>query len=212
MGNAFSADGPLGELLSKAWDLLVLNVLTLLCSLPLITAGCALTAAYSVCWQIKEGHVPVFRTFFTAFKANIKQATILWVILFLILQILLVDYAIVLKTQPIYRDIAVIVLFVAAIMVLMTMLWTFALQAHFENSVRQTLKNGFLLSIGYLMRSIAMVAMACVPIICFWLVDSTIVFAVVVFYGISLPLYGNSLLLRSVFTDLQKTQVDNTDS
>lgn len=199
MGNAFSPDGPLAELLEKAWNLLVLNILTVVCCLPVVTIGCSITAAYSVCKQIREGHASVFRTFFEAFSSNWKQATILWMILFLILQILIVDYAIVLQTQPQCQDILEVVLLVSAVLWLMTMLWTFALQASFDNKVTQTLKNAFLLSFGFVFRSIIMVVVVCLPVACFWLVDSSIVIVVVVLYGVSLPIYGNHLLLRKTF-------------
>ena len=44
----FDIDSPLGQLLTKITDLLILNLCFLICCLPIFTIGASLTALYSI--------------------------------------------------------------------------------------------------------------------------------------------------------------------
>ena len=48
MGKLFDMDGPLLRGLNKLADLMWLNILTIICCLPVFTAGAAITAAHYV--------------------------------------------------------------------------------------------------------------------------------------------------------------------
>lgn len=66
-------------------NLLCLNVLWLLCCLPVITAGAATTALYHVIFlYITKQDDGVVRPFFKAFKENFKTTTPVWVLHFMI--------------------------------------------------------------------------------------------------------------------------------
>ena len=74
MKSLFNLDNPVMQFLSRAADIMLLNMLTLVCSLPIITAGAALSALHKV------GQDIVFETeggglvpFFQAFRGNFKQ-------------------------------------------------------------------------------------------------------------------------------------------
>ena len=77
MGGLFSADGKLAQVLGKAAELVILNVLWIVCSIPVVTAGAAAAAFYTVALKmIKNEESYVFRSFFQAFKENFKQAAV----------------------------------------------------------------------------------------------------------------------------------------
>lgn len=60
MGKFFDIDSPLMQFLNKVADLMLLNLLTLICCIPLITAGAALTAAHYVVLKMRrneEGYI-----------------------------------------------------------------------------------------------------------------------------------------------------------
>ena len=81
-GSLFSLDSPLGQALSKFTDILILNLLFVLCSIPIITIGASYTALYSVTRRlVKDEEHHIVRSFFKAFKSNFRQATIIWLIL-----------------------------------------------------------------------------------------------------------------------------------
>ena len=59
-------------------DLLILNFLTLFCSLPVITIGPALCGLYTVSLKVaRDEPVETIRMFFAAFKKNFFQGMIL---------------------------------------------------------------------------------------------------------------------------------------
>ena len=78
----FSYDSPVSQILLKLSWSCYLNLLWLLCSLPVFTIGASTTALYAVTLKIaaeKEGNLTV--QFFRAFRDNFHQATVLWLIL-----------------------------------------------------------------------------------------------------------------------------------
>ena len=77
----FNYDNFVIRALNKMTDLLVLNILFLVCSIPIVTVGAALCAMYSVNLKsVRYGDGYVLSRFFSAFKENFKQATIAWLI------------------------------------------------------------------------------------------------------------------------------------
>ena len=70
----FNLDSPLMKFLSRMTDILWLNILTVVCSIPIITAGASFTALHYVCLKMvrdEEGYIT--KTFFRSFKENLKQ-------------------------------------------------------------------------------------------------------------------------------------------
>lgn len=79
--------------LTKICDMVCLNVLWLICCIPIITIGASTTALYTIMLKMvknEEGYI--FRSFFKAFKENFKQSTIIWIILLALGIICCLDY------------------------------------------------------------------------------------------------------------------------
>ena len=211
MWNVFSPDSELGALLEKVFNLLILNLLTVLCCIPVVTIGAALTASMSTCFQMQEGSVAVCKTFFKEFRSNFKKSTLIWIVAFLIMQLLAVNYVILLKTQPELGGIAEIALIILAVLTAMSIKWSCGLQAYFTNTAWQTAKNSVLLSLGYLHYSIAMLLVDCIPVVLFLLVDSNVAFFAAVLYGVAAPGYVGSLLMKKVFLKLQEQETQKEE-
>lgn len=79
--NLFSMDGPLYKFGNLVFDLFVLNLLWVIFSLPFFTIGASTTALfYAVGKRIRGDEGYLFRDFWTSFKMNFKQGTIVWLI------------------------------------------------------------------------------------------------------------------------------------
>ena len=77
----FSPDGALARLLNTLGNLIVLNILMIICCVPVFTAGAAMTALYTMVMRMaRKEDGKIISEYFKAFKANFKQATILWLI------------------------------------------------------------------------------------------------------------------------------------
>ena len=75
----FDMDKPLMRGLSVVTDLIILNILTFICCLPVFTAGAAFTALYTIVIRIiRNEDGSVVKDYFRAFRSNFKKATLLW--------------------------------------------------------------------------------------------------------------------------------------
>ena len=77
----FAPDGKLAGFLNALGNLIVLNILTLICSIPIFTFGASMTALYTMVMRMaRKEDGKIISEYFKAFKANFKPATILWLI------------------------------------------------------------------------------------------------------------------------------------
>ena len=84
----FNPESRFMEALSTISDLMILNLVTLVCCLPVITIGAALTGMHYVLLKMvrrEEGYI--VRSYFKSFKENFLQATIIWILFLLFLGI-----------------------------------------------------------------------------------------------------------------------------
>ena len=95
----FDLDSPLINVLNKMADLMWLNILTLICCIPIITAGAAFTSMHYVALKIVRNEESyITRSFFKSFKTNFRQATLIWLMILLIAAVLGGDYYIITKS------------------------------------------------------------------------------------------------------------------
>ena len=92
MGRIFDMDNKFFRFMSKVADLCILNIICVVCCIPVITAGASITAMYYVTLKmVRNEEAYILRSFFKSFKQNFKQATIINLIMLLIGVVLYVD-------------------------------------------------------------------------------------------------------------------------
>ena len=202
MKKIFDMDNPFMQALSVAADLLALNILALLCCLPVITAGAGLTAMNDLTIHLaRQDETYLVKPFFRSVRENWKQSTLLWLIFLAAAAILYFDYHAAAVYAPLLRyPIAAI-----GILLLALAFYVFALQARYENTLGGTLKNAVSLAIAYFPRTLGIVVFT----LAFWLLAIHFYrfgIPVLVLFGLSLPCYVSALLLRGVFDALEKEE------
>ena len=81
----FNAESPLMEGLSRVFDLMILNLIVLVCCLPVFTAGAALTAMhYVLIKMVRDEDGYLIRSYLRSFKENFVQATGMWLYVYAI--------------------------------------------------------------------------------------------------------------------------------
>lgn len=146
--NLFSTDSPIMRILSLLSDLLILHFLWLLYSLPVITIGASTTALYyTMMKRIRTDEGMLFHNFHSSFRSNLKQATILWLLVILAIMVLILDFRFCLMFPVEVRKLMLIAYALILIPVSFTFLYVFPVQAKFENRTINNLKNAFLMSI-----------------------------------------------------------------
>lgn len=182
MSGFFSLESPFYKFMSRLTDMLKLNVLWLLTSgiagmfvielllamtglsayrflsfIPLLTMGAATTAVFSITLRMvdeQEGYIA--KAYFRAYRENFKKGNIIgWIFLIAIYAIWL-DFqfyhgAEELKQSSIgYLVIGIIAIFMS----FMHLIYAFPLQARYENTVINTLRNSYSIAAKYFVKSI----------------------------------------------------------
>ncbi len=210
MGRFLDMDSPVMRVLNRVADLLILNFLMILCCIPVITAGAAYTAMHYVLLKMvrdEEGYL--IRGFFKSFAANFKQATVLWLIMLLIIGVYIGDGLIFQYSSIQFPKPLMIAVVAIAILLLMTAVYVFPLQARFENTVKNTLKNAMILAFANLPKTILMVVLYALPLVIGYFSSYALIF--VIMFGISAPAYGAALLYSGIFKKFEPEKEDVSD-
>ena len=162
---SFNIDSPLMQFLAKVADLMIINILTLICCIPIITVGPALTAAHYVCLKmVRNEDCYIVRSYFKSFKENFKQGLILGVILLICGGILLVDSIYFLGMGG-TKGIVLTVLFYSVIASLACVVcYVFPFMAQFSNTVPGILKSAVYLAARNLPSTILFVFLNGLPV------------------------------------------------
>lgn len=198
----FDLDSPLMNVLNKMADLMWLNILTLICCIPIITAGAALTSMHYVALKIVRNEESyITRNFFKSFKTNFRQATLIWLLLLLIAAILGGDYYIITKSGMQFSQVLIVLIMAAGVLVICTALYVFPVLAKFDNTIMGTIRNAFIMSILQLPKTLVMLVMAFFPLI-IYLVSLRLI-PIIFLFGFSLPAYASAMLYNKFFQKLE---------
>ena len=203
MSKLFRMDSPLMRFLTKIADLMVLNVLFCVTSIPLITIGASWTALYSVTLKmVRDEEGSVSRSYFRSFRQNFRQATLLWLGVLVVLALLVLDIRVLNGmtggTAPGLLRVGVEILALLGIMVLQ---YLFPSLARFEASLADTLKNACMMALAHLPKTALMTAAAVGAVWITLINNTTIAVGLMVWplIGFALMAFGNSGILRKIF-------------
>lgn len=203
MSKLFRMDSPLMRFLTKIADLMVLNILFCVTSIPLITIGASWTALYSVTLKmVRDEEGSVSRSYFRSFRQNFRQATLLWLGVLVVLALLVLDIRVLNGmaegTAPGLLRVGVEILALLGIMVLQ---YLFPSLARFEASLADTLKNACMMALAHLPKTALMTA-AVVGAVWITLINNTTIAVGLMVWpliGFALMAFGNSGILRKIF-------------
>ena len=197
-------------------DIVILNLLFLVCSIPIITIGAAATACYAgVCRTLQKRETGlVYKAFFADFRAAFRQSTAAWLLELLVLAILAGDlwFAVAYSEPDNLFFLAFAILVGAG--VLMASLWFYPLVARFQNKLGAQIRNAFLLAFAQFPRTLLALVM--------WVVMFALPLLIYPVYlylgwlwllaGFSLPMYWTVKLFRKMLAlDKAKEEVTVED-
>jgi len=195
--------GPLMTTLRKIGDLVILNFLMLLFSLPVVTIGAAWTAGHFAALKILRNEDKILRDFWDSFRENFKQATVIW------LGMLLVIGVGVLGIWYFGQSVKMIAACILALLLLVFFvgLWVFPVLSKFVNTTVNTVSNAVILAFRHIFRTVAM-------LVSYFLLPATLMFSfellpVVLLYGMSLPVWLGACLYNRVFASMEEEVLDN---
>ena len=156
----FNYDNPIWRFVGRLGDMILLNVLWILCSIPIVTIGASTTALYYCTLKIvrneDDGDIKMF---FRSFKLNFKQATIIWIPMLLLIMLLVFDFNF---FGSVLAGAGTARILLQGITIAMMVIWIFVftyvwpLLSRFDNTVKNTVTNAAYMSIRYLGSTLSM--------------------------------------------------------
>ena len=159
MRGLLNPDSPVMNFITRIAYSAYLNILWMICCIPLVTAGAATTALFSVTQKIvsdEEGHLTA--QFFAAFRENFKQSTIVWLVLLALGAVMGVDGYVLyhLCFDNAGWTVITAIYFVALAAYAIVLMYIFPLMAHFENTIAAMFKNSIMIGMRFLLCTVLM--------------------------------------------------------
>ena len=187
--------------IGRVGDLALVNILFLLCSIPVVTIGASAAALYTVSFQMVRGEEKqIAKTFFSAFGRNFGQATLMTVLFLLLGAGLFLDLRVMQANPGAFPLVLWVGSGLLALAAAITLPLAFALQARFENSIWKTLKNAFVLAVTHPLTALFAAALTLLPLALllfapYYLLLSSIFWFL---FGFSLTAVANSWLFTRI--------------
>lgn len=206
----FNLESPLMQALGKVADLLWLNVLTIICCIPIVTVGASFTAMNYVALKMaRNEECYITRGFFKSFKENFKQATIIWLLQVLVILVLIGDYLIMSQATAQFPFFIKSVVLVVAVMLVFTSLYVYPSLARFTNPVGRTIKNAFMMSLIQFPKTLLMIVLYVIPIFIALFIPQILPIAFL--FGLAAPAYGSAFLYGKFFKKLEEQILARTE-
>lgn len=209
MGNLFRYDGPVGRWIGRVSDLIVLNVVYVLCCLPVFTIGAATSALYYVTLRmVQDEEGGIVKNFFHAFRSNFGQSSALT-------GIWLGSGGLILLVLYMYNhmDMGIwsagkYLLYVALLIHLVVFTYVFPVFARFDNTIKNTIKNSCKLAATYPVNTLAVSVVNGMPLILdfFWPEIFSHIFFLWLFLLFAVQAYWNAGLFRRIFDQLESAK------
>ena len=204
------SDSPVIAFLNKLTDLVLLNVLWLISSVPIITIGASTTAMYYVSiTSIRSGDGYVVRRFFKSFKDSFRQVTPIWLIMLICGMLFIGDLIFWNQVEEPIGKIMIIISVVIIMLLLVIGLWVFPVFAKFTGSRRNLLKNAAAFSIGYLPYTAIVLVITAVTV--YANLVSVVANSIMLFIGFALLSYIQSFFFYKVFMNHIDEKYDDFD-
>ncbi len=163
----FTPDSKFMILCSRVVELTKINLLWLLCCLPVFTIGAATTAMITCVYAFREGDSCGGKVFFSAFRKYFGKATALWLLIAFFGAMLAMDYSIVAYLEFPGRMAVIGLIFFAAFALILVSGLIFPLLSQFPARVKDMVINAVLLSLANLPKMLLVTAMNLLPILLF---------------------------------------------
>lgn len=200
----FQQESMFTSVMTRIFDVVLLDILCVIFCIPVITAGASVTAMYYVMMKmVRNEEGGIVRSFWKAFRDNFRQSVPVTLLFAAAVGILAADLHILGRgglngAGIMYGGCIVLFVFAAAVFS-----YAFPLLARFENTVRNTLANAARIAVTHLPHTAVILLVNCIGPVWFLVSPETFarIFWIWLLAGIGISGYINSLLLVRVFDE-----------
>lgn len=214
MRKLFNLDSPMMRFLAGVCDWILLNMMTVIFSIPIFTIGAATTAMYYCVDKQRRGEDNLFQDFWHAFKTNFKQATGMWMIFLgiglVIMYSIMCSFAI---DAPGFKVIGCISIGVMVFLA-MVITWAFILLSMFENTVKMTIQNALICAMANFFKTLFAAVVNLLPLVVFFCLPNVFLEAIVYLALIWYTAVANYVmwLLKKPINKLVDTSIEHMES
>lgn len=216
MGRLFNMDNKFFTFMSRVADICILNILCLLCCIPIVTAGASITAMYYVTLKmVRNEESYIVRSFFKSFKENFKQATLINLLALVVGVILFVDLRVSTAMSGTMGQILHIIFMAFTILYLVLLLYIYPILSRFYNTIKNTLINALLMSIRHLPYTFIMVLICACPVLILFIPSyqiSSLLIMLFILMGFGTIAYLNSFFFVKIFDNYMPEESDEQDA
>lgn len=213
MNNLFRLDSPLMIFFSKAADIMILSLLWLVGSIPILTIGASTTAMCFATQELVLGHEgSIFKHFSSAFKRDLKQSTVMLLVLSLLILVIGLDaYFLWIGVIKAPKMLAWLSLIPLAVIIAISS-YAFPLLARFSNTTLNIIKNALFLTFSNLPLSVALCVLNLAPFVfmvfCSEYFLKTLIIWVLL--GSGSICYLETILMKNLMAELIRHSYDET--
>lgn len=161
----FGNDSLFGRIFGTLGDMITVNILFLLCSIPVITFGASFTSMYyALLRRLKYGDSSLTRDFFSSFRQNFRQSTLSWIFSIIFVIVFSADIGM-FGPNGVYPMTAIYYLIIVlAVIVTITAMFVFPVIATFQNTLKNLWIQAFFLAAKNILPALAILILNVVPL------------------------------------------------
>lgn len=145
MDRFFNMDNKFFTFMSRVADLIILNLLCIVCCIPVVTIGPSIAAMFYVTLKmVRNEESYIVRGFFKSFKQNLKQGIVINLIMLAAALLLYFDISICRSTPGTIGKVLMVLFMMILVVYLMIFLYIYPVLAKFYNTIKNTFTNAFL--------------------------------------------------------------------
>ena len=206
MDRFFDSNNPIMQFLSRIVDLAVLNLMTVACMIPIVTAGAAITAMNNVLIHlVRKDETYVWKMFMNSFKQNLKQGIGVGLLFTAIFAVAILELVMLHSIDAKSSTMFMIVITVIGICIFAVAIYTFALLSRFENTVKGTLVNAVSLALGHILRTLGMLAIWAAWALLLWYAHG-LAPLVFLLYGLTIPGFLCTMIYDPIFQKMETNE------
>lgn len=211
----FNYENPFWQAMTRMADILILNLVVVVFSLPIFTIGASWTAMYYTMLKIvRKEETYILKEFWHSFKSNFKQATKIWLILLPIIIFLTLDFWLWFynvsegNTEVLPGPLKVTTI-VVAVVILIEFIYVFPILSHFENTTKKTLINAFMVSILNIPYTVYFIIVLAIPVVLVMVSANMLIIDLM--FGIAGPAFLCTLAWDRIFKKLEPQEEEEDD-
>ena len=199
MKDGFDIDNPFFAFMGGLADIVIVNLLFLVCSIPVITMGASMSAMYQTMQKMREGRMPsAFRAFTAAFCSSLKKSIPAWMLQLVSGLVLFFDLFFVgMMPKTAAWNLIGMVTGGMLLIWLMMSCYLFPAAVYDGRKLKPALSQCLYLAVRNLPYTIAMAVLSSIPFVCILLGDYFIgvVTPIYILAGFGITAYINTMLL-----------------